>query len=102
MLTRIALPVKVLLGLAMAAQVQPRLLIARAMGERYVVVGDLVEEVNLLLLEHSGCGDGVDGCIAPSLIEKATILVKGGEVVNVRLGAQPLQAADLKVGPLWI
>lgn len=100
MLTRIALPVKVLFGLAMATQVQPRLLIARAMGEGYVVVGDLVEEVNLLLLEHGGRSNGVDGRIAPSLIEEATILVQGREVVNVRLGPQPFQAADFKVGPL--
>ena len=72
------------------------------MGEGYVVVGDLVKEVDLLPLEHGGCGDGVDGCIAPSLIEEATILVQGGKVVNVGFGSQPLQAADLKVGPLQI
>jgi hypothetical protein len=75
MLTRIALPVKVLFGLAMAAQVQPRLLIARAMGEGYVVVGDFVEEVDLLLLEHGGRSNGVDGRITPSLIKEATVLV---------------------------
>jgi hypothetical protein len=73
--TRIALPVKVIFGLAMTAQVQPRLLITRAMGEGYVVIGDLVEEVDLLLLEHGGRSNGVDGRIAPSLVEEATILI---------------------------
>jgi hypothetical protein len=45
------------------------------MGEGYVVIGDLVEEVDLLLLEHGGRSNGVDGRIAPSLVEEATILI---------------------------
>ena len=99
-LTRIALPVEVLVRLAVATEVQPRLLVGRAVCEWHVVVGNLVEEVDLLLLQHDGSGNGVDGCVAPTLVEETAVLIQGREVVDVLLGAQPFQAANLKVGPL--
>jgi hypothetical protein len=63
-------------------------------------VGNVVEEVNLAPVEHQAGGNGVDGSVAPSLVEEAAVLVQGLEKVNVLLAAQPLQAANLKVGPL--
>jgi hypothetical protein len=83
-----------------AAEVQPRLLVGRAVREWHMEVGNLVEEVDLLLLQHDSGGNGVDRCIAPTLIEETTVLIQGGEVINVLLGAQPFQTANLKVGPL--
>lgn len=70
------------------------------MGEWYVVVGNLIPEMDLFWLEHDGSSDRVDRRIAPSLVEKSTVLVQGGEVVNVLIRSQPFQAANLKVGPL--
>ena len=48
-LTRIALPIEVVFRVAGAFQVQLRLLPCRTMGERYMIVSNIVEEMNLLL-----------------------------------------------------
>jgi len=98
--TRIALPVKVIVRFAVAAEVQPRLLVDRAMREWHMIVGNLVEEVDLLLLQHDSGSNGVDGCIAPTLVEESAVPVQGREVVNVLLRAQPVQAANFEIGPL--
>lgn len=99
-LTRVALPVKVLLGVAVAAEVKTLLLTSGAVSEGNVVVGDVVEEVNLLLLEEKTSSDGVDGSITPSLVEETTVLVERLKEVEVRLASEPRQATNLKVGPL--
>lgn len=99
-LTGISFPVKVLVRLAVAAKVQPCLLICRAVCEWYVVVGDLVEEVDLVLPQCDCGGDGMDRCVAPSLVEESAVLVQRGEVVHVLWGPQPVKTADLEVGPL--
>jgi hypothetical protein len=44
----------------------------------------------------------MDRRIAPALVEKATGVVKGLEVVNVLLGAQPVKVTNLEVGPLAV
>lgn len=99
-LTGVALPVEVLLGVARALELGADLLARRAVGEGHVPVGDVVEEVDLLLLEHQTSGDGVHGGVTPALVEETALLVKGLEVVEVRLGPKPVQVANLKVGPL--
>lgn len=99
-LTRIALPVKVVLWIAVAAEVQPRLLARRAMREGHVIVCDIIEEVDLILPEQEAGGNRVDGRVAPAFVEEATVPVQGIKVVDVGLGPQPAQAANLKVGPL--
>jgi len=48
-LTGISLPIKVILWIAVTLQVQSGLLSSWAMSEWYMVVGDVVEEMNLLL-----------------------------------------------------
>lgn len=70
------------------------------MREGDVVVGDIVEEVDLVLLQQEGSGDGVHGSISPPLVEESTVLIKRFEKVNVCLRTQPIQVANLKVGPL--
>lgn len=42
----------------------------------------------------------MDGGITPALVEEATVLVQLLEVVEVGLGSQPVQVANLKVRPL--
>jgi hypothetical protein len=46
-----------------------------AVGEGHVVVGDLVEEVDLVAREQEACGDGVNGGVAPALVEEAAFFV---------------------------
>jgi hypothetical protein len=99
-LTGISLPVKILARIAVAFQVQPHLLTGRAMCEGNVVICNLVEKVNLFLLEHDAGRNGMDWGVSPSLIEEATVVVKSFKVVNILLRSQPLQASNLKVGPL--
>jgi hypothetical protein len=96
---RITLPVKVVIGVAVATKVQSSLLIGRAVSERNVVIGNILEKVNLLLLEEKTSSDRVDGRITPSLVEETTILVKRLKEIEVRLAAKPGQATNFKVGP---
>lgn len=81
----------------MALQIQSRLLVRWAMGEGDVVVSNLIPELDLFLLQQQSGGDGVDGCVAPSFIEEATVLIERAEIVDVLLGPQPIQTSNLKV-----
>ena len=51
-LTRISLPIKVVLRVAVALEILPILVSCGAVGERDVVVGDVIEKVDFLLLQH--------------------------------------------------
>jgi hypothetical protein len=60
------------------------------MGEWHVIVGDIIEEMDLVFLEHQSSCDRVYWCVAPSFVEKATGVVERVEVIDVCLGAQPV------------
>lgn len=96
---RVALPVKVLLGVAVAAQIETLLLTSRAVSKGHVEVCNVIEEMNLFLLEHQTGGNGVDGGISPALVEETTVLVENVEEVRVGLRAEPVEVTNLKVGP---
>lgn len=85
----------------MALQVKSGLLAGGAVGEWDVVVCNVVEEVNLLFLEHQTSCDRVDWCVAPTLVEESTIAVQVVEVVDVGLAAEPVEITDFEVGPLF-
>lgn len=53
------------------------------MSERYVVVGNIVEEVNFFLLQEEASSDGVNRSITPAFVKESAILVKRLEVINV-------------------
>ena len=55
------------------------------MCEGHVVVGDVVEEVDFFLLQQETGGNRVNGSIAPSLVEKAAVLIQRLEEVDVGL-----------------
>jgi hypothetical protein len=74
-LTRVIFPVKVLLRLAGASEIQTGLLLGGAMREWDMVVGDLVPEVDLFLLQHQRGGNRVHRCVTPTLVEETAILV---------------------------
>lgn len=99
-LTGIALPVKVVLRVTVTTELLARLLARGTVGERNVVVGNVVEEVNLLLLQQQAGGDGVYRRVTPALVEESAVLVERLKEVGVGLGPEPVQVANLKVGPL--
>lgn len=84
----------------MALVVHSVLFTSRAVGEGNVVVGNVVEEVNLLLFQgQTGC-DGVNGGVSPAFVEETAILVESLKVVEVSGAAEPVEVADFEVGPL--
>lgn len=70
----------------MAAQLGAQLLACGAVCEWDVVVSNIIEEVDLILLQHQSSGDGMNRSITPSLVEETTILVERLEVIGIRLG----------------
>lgn len=101
-LTRITLPVKVVLGVAVALEILPDLVASWAVGEGHMIVSDIVEEVDLVLLEHETGGDRMNRSVTPSFVEEAPVLIEGFEEIKVGLGAEPVKVADLEVGPLTL
>lgn len=99
-LTGVALPVKVVIGVAVATEIQTSLLISWAVGEGDVVVSNILEEVELLLLKEKTSSNRVHRSITPSLIEETTVLVQRLKEVEIRLAAEPRQTTNFKVGPL--
>lgn len=55
------------------------------MCEGHVIVGNVVEEVDLFLLEKETGGDGVDRSISPTFVEEPTVFVQSVEVIGVCL-----------------
>lgn len=84
-LTRIAFPIEIVLRVAMTFQVEPQLLSSWTMGEGYMIIGYVIEKVDLLFLEEKACSNGVDWCITPSFIKESAILVQGFKEVSVSL-----------------
>lgn len=100
-LTGIPIPVEVLAGLAVTLVVEAELRLRRAVCKGDVVVGNVVEEVDLVLWKQQAGGNRVHGRVAPALVEEAAIAVERGKEVDVGVAAQPVEVANLKVGPLW-
>lgn len=89
-LTRVALPVKVFRGIAVAFQVKSCLFASWAVGEWNVVVGDFVEEVDFFLLQKKTRSNRMYGGVTPSFVEEPAIFVEGVEVVDICIRSQPL------------
>jgi hypothetical protein len=68
-----------------ALQLQPRLLPCRAVREWYVIVRNIIEEVDFLLLQEKTCGNGVNWSITPTFIEESSVLVEGLKEIQVCL-----------------
>jgi hypothetical protein len=50
-LTRITLPIEVVLGVAVAASIQSGLLASWAVSKRYMPISNIVEKVDLILVQ---------------------------------------------------
>ena len=70
------------------------------MRKGYVIVCDIVEEMDFFLLQQKSCSDGVDGSIAPSFVEETAVFVELVEVIEISLRSEPVEIADFEVGPL--
>lgn len=53
------------------------------MREWDMVIGDIIEEMDLFFLQEETGSNRVDWSITPSLIEKSSILVKGFKEISV-------------------
>jgi hypothetical protein len=53
------------------------------MGEWYVIVCDIVEEMDFFLLQEKSCGNRVNWCISPSLIKETSILVEALKEIEI-------------------
>jgi len=84
----------------MAFQVQPQLLSSWTMGEGYMIIGYVIEEVDFLFLEEEASRNGVDWCITPSFIKESAVLVKGFKEISVGLRPEPIEIANFEVRPL--
>lgn len=82
-LTGIAFPIKIVLRIAMALQVQSRLFASRAMRKRYMVVCNVIKEVDFLLLQHKSSSNRMHWSVTPSLIEETPVLIETLEIVGV-------------------
>ena len=82
-LTAVAIPVEVILRIAMALVVQAILFAGGAMCKRNVVIGDVVEEVDFILLEHQAGCNGMNRSIAPPLVEETTGVIERSKEVDV-------------------
>jgi len=85
----------------MTLLVDSHLLASWAMGEGDVVVGDVLEEMDLVLWQQEAGSDGMDRRIAPTLVEEPAVLVELVEEINVSLRSKPVEVSDLEVRPLF-
>lgn len=69
----------------MTFQFLPQSVASGAMRKRNVIICNIIEEVKFILFEHQTSGDGMDGSIAPALVEETSIAVEGIEEVDVGL-----------------
>ena len=67
----------------MALQIQPQLFPCRAMREWYMVIGNIVEEVDFLLLEGQTGGDRMDWSVSPAFVKETTVLIQLFKVIYI-------------------
>jgi hypothetical protein len=71
-------------------------------SEGDVVIGNVIEEVDLIFRKEKRGSNGVDRSITPAFVKESSVLIKRFEIVSICLTAQPVQVANLEVGPLKI
>lgn len=65
-----------------------------------MIVGNIVKEMNLLLLQEKPCSNGMNWCITPTFVEESSILIELLEEIRVGFGSKPVEVTNLKVRPL--
>ncbi|KAL8938534.1 MAG: hypothetical protein Q9211_003167, partial [Gyalolechia sp. 1 TL-2023] len=69
----------------------------RAVRERYVIVRNVIKEVDFFLLQEKAGTDGMNRGISPALVEETTVLIEAVEKVRVGLRSEPVKVANLEV-----
>lgn len=72
------------------------------MREWYMVVGDIIEEVDFLLPEEECGSDGVHWSISPSFVKESAIFVKSIEVIQIGWRSQPVEVPNFEIRPLIV
>lgn len=88
MFIRIFFLVKVVFGVVVVFEVCVEFFICWVVGEGYVVVGNVVEEVNLVFGKYEGCSNWVYRGIILVFVEEIVIFVEWFKVVNVGFGVE--------------
>jgi hypothetical protein len=70
------------------------------MGERDVIISNIIEEVDFLFFQEKTGSDGMHRCITPTFVEESTILIEGLKIVEICLRTEPVQVTNFKIGPL--
>ena len=65
----------------MAFMLEPKVRTSWTMSEGNVIVSNVIKEMNLVLLEHESCGNGVNGSVTPSFIEEPSFTIKIIEII---------------------
>jgi hypothetical protein len=69
-------------------------------GEWNVVVGNIVEEMDFVLVKEKTGSDRMYRSITPTLVEESTILVERLEKVEVGFRSEPIKVTDFEIRPL--
>jgi hypothetical protein len=81
----------------MALQIHAQVFTSRAMRKRYMIVSNIIKEVEFGLVEHQACSYAVYWRISPSFVKEAARLVEVLKVVHVGFGSKPIEVANFKV-----
>lgn len=60
----------------MAFVLEPIVFASWAVSKRNMIIGNIVEEMDLILLKHESCSNGVNRSVTPSFIEESPITIK--------------------------
>jgi hypothetical protein len=82
------------------SQLQSRLLAGRAVRKRVMIIGDFVEEVDLILVQQQTGRERVDRGVSPPLVEETPGLIEVVKVVEIGFRSEPVEVSNFKIGPL--
>lgn len=74
----------------------------RTVLKRWVLVPNLVEEMNLRAWKKERSGDRVHGRIAPAFVVKVARRIKEVEIGKIKVRTEEVEVGDLKIGPNYI
>ena len=83
----IALPVEIVLRIAVTTQLEAKVLASRTVSEGHMVVSDVVEKVDLVFVEQESSRYRVHRRISPTLVEETAIAIEALKEIDVGIAA---------------